>query len=100
VTYVVVPSKRFLKIVKKFERGGRKDLLEATEEAVHLLSIHDQRSLFVLGTRWHDHALTGNRKGIRELHLSLDDLLLYCVDGDTQKVELLDIVNHETLRRQ
>lgn len=70
------------------------------EEAVHLLSVHDARSLFELATRWHDHALRGNKHGIRELHLNLDDLLLYRVDQKSHTIELLDIVNHEELRKQ
>jgi addiction module RelE/StbE family toxin len=100
VTHSIVASKRFLKTIKKFEKSGRRHILEATEEAVHLLSTHDERSLFVLGTRWNDHALKGDKYGIRELHLSLDDLLLYGIDEDTRTIELLDIVNHEELRRR
>ena len=98
--FTIVPSKRFLKAAKRYKRGGKKQILEAAEEAIHLLSVRDSRSLFVLSERWQDHALKGDKRGIRELHLSFDDLLLYSLDDDTQTVELLDIVSHEELQRK
>jgi mRNA interferase YafQ len=100
VSFVIVPSKRFLKVAKKCRQGGQRHILEAAEEAIHLLTVHDDRSLFVLSTRWRDHALKGNKYGLRELHLSLDDLLLYRIDHDTSAIELLDIVSHEELRKK
>jgi addiction module RelE/StbE family toxin len=100
VSYQIVPSKRFLKAVRKLQRGGNRSTVEAAEEAIHLLSVHDAWSLFVLGTRWRDHVLKGDKRGIRELHLSLDDLLLYRLDDEASTVELLDIVTHEDLRRK
>ena len=99
MNFTIVPSKRFLKAAKKYKRGGKRTILEAAEEAIHLLAMHDARSRFVLGTRWHDHALKGDKRGIRELHLSLDDLLLYRLDDATSTIELLDIVGHEQLRK-
>jgi len=74
-------------------------VIQAAEEVIDLLAMHDQRSLYVLGTRWQDHALKGNKRGIRELHLSMDDLLLYCLDEDHALIELLDIISHEKLRK-
>lgn len=99
MSFTIVPSKRFLKAAKKYKFSGRLSILDAAEEAIHLLSIHDARSLFVLGERWRDHALKGDKKGIRELHLSIDDLLLYRSDEATSTIELLDIVSHEELRK-
>lgn len=95
----IVPSRRFLKAVKRYRRSGDRRILESAEEVVHLLSIGDKRSFSILGTRWRDHALKGNKQGIRELHLSVDDLLLYSIDEESSTVELLDIVNHEELRK-
>jgi len=43
--------------------------------------------------------LIRNKRGIRELHLGFDDLLLYCIDEGTRTIELLDIVSHEELRK-
>ncbi|MDO8648548.1 MAG: type II toxin-antitoxin system mRNA interferase toxin, RelE/StbE family [Candidatus Peregrinibacteria bacterium] len=98
--YVVVPSKRFLKRVQKHRKSGRKHILRAVAEVIELLSVHDDRSLYVLGTRWKDHALQGDKHGIRELHLSQDDLLLYEFDEQLKIVKLLDIVSHEELRKR
>ena len=98
--YTVVPSKRFQKTARTYQKGGRTRLLRAAAEALDLLAIHDQRSLFVLGTRWRDHELTGDKDGIRELHLSQDDLLLYSVDDALRIIKLLDIVSHEELRKK
>ena len=64
-------------------------ILEAAEEAVHLLTVHDARALFVLHERWKDHPLKGDKRGIRELHLAMDDLLVYSVDEVTSTIELL-----------
>ncbi len=100
MSYSVVPSKRFRKAVEKYRRGGRKRILEAAEEAIDLLAIRDDRSLFVLSKQWKDHSLRGDKHGTRELHLSQEDLLLYTIDGGLRIVKLLDIVSHEDLRRQ
>lgn len=99
MNFRVVSSKRFLKAAKKLKKSGRRQILDAAREAVDLLSVHDDRSLFVLATRWRDHELKGDKRGIRELHLGFDDLLLYSIDYETSKIELIDIVNHEELQK-
>ncbi len=100
MNYVILPSKRFQKIAKKYAQGGKKRILEIAGEAIDLLALHDDRSVFMLGTRWRDHELKGSKQGIRELHLSQDELLLYSIDEDQRIIKLLDIVNHEELRKQ
>ena len=100
MNYTIVPSKRFRKAVRKYKKSGRTLILRAAAEVIDLLAIHDARSQYVLGTRWRDHALKGDKQGIRELHLSQDDLLLYAVDEQLQIIKLLDIVSHEELRKQ
>ena len=99
MSHTIVPSKRLLKAIKRYRKGGRRQILSAAEEAIRLLSVHDDRSLFILGTRWRDHALKGEKSGIRELHLSFDDLLLYRIDTAGSAIELLDIVSHEELEK-
>ena len=69
------------------------------EEAIDLLSMHTTETLSILAMQWRDHGLKGDKRGIRELHLSLDDLLLYRTDDDASIIELLDIVSHEELRK-
>ncbi len=100
MTYVILPSKRFQKSTNKFAKAGMKRVLEAASEAIDLLATHDDRSNYVLSTRWKDHELKGNKKGIRELHLGQDELLLYSIDQDLKIVKLLDIVSHEELKKQ
>ena len=98
MSYRIVPSKRFLKAMKKYATGGKRYLLEAAEEAIHLLSLHDDNALRTLTQHWHDHELKGNKQGIRELHIGADDLILYRTHAATSTIELLDIVSHEELR--
>lgn len=100
MSYTIFPSKRFQKAAKKYLKGGRNFILDAAREVIDLLVLHDDRSLFMLGTRWRDHALKGNKNGIRELHLSQDELLLYSIDEELKLIKLLDIVSHEELRKQ
>ena len=97
--YAIASSKRFLKAAKRHARSGGKHVVLAAEEVIHLLSVHDDRSLFMLGHRWRDHALKGDKSGIRELHVGFDELLLYRIHHATRTVELLDIINHEELRK-
>lgn len=99
MNYTILPSKRFQKAAKKYLKGGRKFIVEAAKEVIDLLALHDDRSLFMLGTRWRDHALKGNKKRIRELHLSQDELLLYSIDEELRIIKLLDIVSHEELSK-
>lgn len=49
---------------------------------------------------WRDHALKGDKQGLRELHLGQDDLLLYDIDEALHIIKLVDIVNHEELRKR
>lgn len=100
MNFLVVSSKKLRKLVKKFQRSGKENLVESLAEVVDLFAVRDSRALFVLHDRWRDHALKGSKAGIRELHLSQDDLLLYVIHEDTRTVELFDIVTHEDLRRQ
>lgn len=100
MNYALVPSKQFRKALKRYQKSGRKQILVAAAEVMDLLVTRDERSLYILGTRWQDHALHGNQQGIRELHLSQDDLLLYALDEELSIIKLLDIVSHEELRKQ
>ena len=100
MSFSVVPSKDFRKALKQYQRAGNKNILAYAFEVIELLKVHDARALFVLSTRWRDHALKGDKEGIRELHLSADDLLLYRVYERTSTIELLDIVSHEELRKK
>lgn len=97
--YTIVPSKRFAKTLKKLQKGGKRKLLKLLSEVLELLIDPNQESAFILGMRWRDHPLKGDQHGIRELHLSQDDLLLYEIDEEQSVIKLLDIVSHEQLRK-
>ena len=100
MSFRLFPSKRFLKSLKRYQRGGKIDVVQAAEEVTQLLSACDSRAQYVLHQRWGDHALKGNKAGIRELHLGMDDLLLYSIDEETSSIELIDMTNHESLREK
>jgi len=73
-----VRSSRFKRDVRRLERQG-KDLTKL--RAVLSLLIEEEP----LPDRYHDHALLGDWKGFRDLHIEPDWLLLYRVrDGELQ----------------
>ena len=96
----ILRSRRFQKALNRFARSGRKDILHAIHDVISLLMTHDDRSLYILKKRYKDHSLRGNLKGFRELHLSIDDLILYFIIKNEQTVVLDDIVTHEELRKK
>lgn len=51
----------------------------------------------LLSTKYHDHALSGNWVGFRELHISGDWLLVYRVDGGAVTLVLTRTGGHDEL---
>lgn len=51
----------------------------------------------LLSTRYRDHALTGNWKGYRELHILGDWLLIYRIDRGTLTLVLTRTGSHDEL---
>lgn len=51
----------------------------------------------VLKTKYSDHALTGDWKGFRELHVESDLLLVYRRDGDEISLVLVRLDTHDSL---
>ena len=95
----ITRTRRLQKVVERFARSGREQVLHALHEVIALLVAFDPPAQNLLRERYRDHALRGDKKGIRELHLAQDDLLLYWVQIDKHHIVLLDIVTHEELRR-
>jgi mRNA interferase YafQ len=93
-------SGRIAKAVAKYKHAGNTKVLTALYDAIHLLEIYDERSRTILRKRYRDHALKGSKKGVRELHLAQDDLLLYLIFKNDNTVILDKIVSHEELRRR
>ena len=96
----IVRTRIFTKAAVKYIRAGNRRILRSLEQVIGLLSILDNQSVTELRVRWRDHVLTGDKCGMRELHLGFDDLLLYRIHEKEQVIELLDIVNHEQLRKR
>ena len=69
--------KRDLKKAKK-----RKKDLDKIKECIKLLVNED-----TLPDRYLDHALSGNWKGCRDLHIEPDWLLIYRIEGDLIRFE-------------
>ncbi|HOI91643.1 MAG TPA: type II toxin-antitoxin system YafQ family toxin [Candidatus Rifleibacterium sp.] len=67
---------KFKKDYKKAGKQGRD--IDVLKDIVGRLLRQEK-----LESKFKDHELTGNWKGVRECHLAPDWLLLYRIDGDT-----------------
>ena len=54
----------------------------------------------ILKQKYKDHALKGNKKGLRELHIENDWLLVYRIDNDQLELWLLATGSHDQLFRK
>lgn len=97
--YRVSLSKKFAKAIHKRRKGGRMDIVRAAEEVAILLAVSNAPAGFVLREQWRDHALKGQMAGLRELHLSQDELLVYERDENLREITLVDILSHEQLKK-
>lgn len=95
----ILRTRRFQKAVDRCIRSGKKHILPVLHEVIALLTSFDHASRHLLRERYRDHALRGDKKGMRELHLAHDDLLLYWIIMDDRTIVLEDIVTHEELRK-
>lgn len=85
----VIRKKQFIKSLKKYR--SNKPVLVELEKVIRLLV-----NELPIPKKYKDHELKGNFKGIRELHLKPDDLLLY-VKIEGESIILIDIGNHANL---
>ncbi len=79
----------FKKCLKKYRY--KKAVLEELKAVVTLL-INNKP----IPTKYRDHELKGNRKGIRELHLQSDELLLY-IKIQEKKIILIALGSHSEI---
>lgn len=56
-----------------------------------------QRETSLLATKYRDHALGGQWRGFRELHISGDWLLIYCINDDALTLVLTRTGSHDRL---
>ena len=79
----------FKKNLKKYRH--KTSVLKELKAVVNLL-VHEKS----IPAKYRDHELKGNYKGIRELHLKPDDLLLY-IKTHYKKITLIAIGSHAEL---
>ena len=89
-TLRVIETKQFKKSFKKYQNN--KKVIQELRLVVDLL-INKQS----IPIKYRDHELTGNYKGIRELHLKPDDLLLYFILEENNTLTLVNIGSHTNL---
>lgn len=82
-------TKTFKKCLKKYRH--KKAVLAELKKVVEYL-VNNRK----IPERYRDHELKGNYKGIRELHLKPDDLLLY-VKVQEEKIILMALGSHSEM---
>lgn len=82
-------KKSFRKTFKKYQNNIK--VLQELEKVIEILALDKN-----LPEKYRDHELTGNFKGIRELHLFPDDLLMYYKVEENELV-LVAIGSHSEL---
>ncbi len=88
--YIVKPSKRFEKDLKKAEKRGY-DIILITEIIKKLARGEN------LEPKYKDHPLTGNYKGCRECHITPDWLLIYEIHDNELILYLTRTGSHSDL---
>ena len=89
----VVRGNKFNKSIKKY-KNKKKELQEFYKVLDFLINEKE------IPKKYKDHELKGNMKGIRELHLGFDDLLLYFIKNEENELILVDMGTHShTLKK-
>lgn len=91
--YLVKWTTRFKKEYKLAQKRGCD--VGLLKEVVHLIAMGDQQQRLI--DEYDDHALSGNWKGHRELHIEPDWLLLYHIDEDVLVLSLVRTGTHSDL---
>lgn len=86
----VVPSSLFRKQLKRCRKRGWD--LSKLEEVVSLL-----QNRVALPSRYRDHALVGNHKGMRDCHIQPDWVLIYEIREKELALLLLETGSHSDL---
>lgn len=88
--YIIKPSSRFQKDLKKIhKRGYNIDLLT---QVIKKLADGEK-----LSENYHDHSLKGNYSGCRECHITPDWLLIYQISGESLILYLTRTGTHSDL---
>jgi mRNA interferase YafQ len=86
--------KRGKKFRKSFKRVVHSRDFDANEFENVIQYLIDGKEL---PEKYHDHALSGDMRGIRECHLASDLLLTYEIDEENKTVRLANIGNHANI---
>jgi len=88
--YQVIETKKFKKDLRRQLRRGKQ--LDKLYNAVNALSRGEK-----LPWKYHDHALTGRRQGLRDCHIEPDWVLIYKIDHDKLILLLSETGSHSDL---
>jgi len=89
--YKIIPSKKFSKQVKKYEKSGKFNILKL-KKTIELLA--EDKPLSVA---YNDHNLKGDLKNFRECHIEPDLLLIYQKIDKKLILNLVKIGSHAEL---
>ena len=82
-------TRTFKKCLKKYRH--KKEVLDELKKIVALL-VNSKP----IPAKYHDHELKGKHKGVREMHLKPDDLLLY-LKVENEKITLMALGSHSEI---
>lgn len=88
--YRIRPSIKFQKDLKKMQKRGYD--ISLLKNVLNMLA-HGES----LPQKYRDHTLSGNYKGCRECHITLDWLLIYEIDGNELFLYLTRTGTHSDL---
>jgi len=86
----IIQTNQFKRSLKKYKNN--KKILVEFKTVLELLI--EQKPI---PTKYRDHELIGKYKGLRELHIRPDDLLIYFIIQEDKTITLVDIGNHSNL---
>ena len=88
--YTVIQTQRFRKSLRKMLRRGKSE--DKILEVVRMLADGE-----TLPPQFRDHALVGDRIGLRDCHIESDWVLLYMIRNDVLVLTLTDTGTHSDL---
>lgn len=86
----IIYSQKFKRDYKRLKKKHFN--IKKLQEVVHLLMMNE-----TLPLKYHDHALSGDLQGMRELHIEKDWLLIYQINDDELTLLLLRTGSHDQL---
>jgi mRNA interferase YafQ len=88
-------SHRFKKERSRYAQSGKKNILNAIDDAIDALLASDEAPL---DAYYQDHPLEGQFNDCRDIHVGFDIVIVYRISGNT--LELLRVGGHSELFEQ